>query len=208
LIVPAATGLALIAAGFHRHNFSIGAHGEPNSANFAAVLTAVATAGIVFSFNGFQSPVNLAGEARNPARSIPFAVLGSILIATVIYMILQVAYLGAVPPELLARVGWDGIDFRSPFAELALILNLNWLAVLLYADAFASPSGTGITYTASTARMIYGMERNGTCPAYLASFIRLTEFPDRRCGSTSSFPFSFFFSSAAGEPWPQSYPFQ
>src|ERR1700724_249687 len=71
-IVPAATGLALIAAGFHRQNFSIGAHGEPNSANFAAVLTAVATAGIVFSFNGFQSPVNLAGEARNPARSIPF----------------------------------------------------------------------------------------------------------------------------------------
>ena len=31
-------------------------------------------------------------------------------------------------------------------------------------DAFISPSGTGITYTASTARMIYGMERNGTLP--------------------------------------------
>jgi amino acid transporter len=167
LIVPAATGLALIAAGFHRHNFSVGAHGDPNSVNFAAVLTAVATAGIVFSFNGFQSPVNLAGEARNPARSIPLAVLGSILIATVIYIILQLAYLGAVPPELLARVGWDGLDFRSPFAQLALILNLNWLAVLLYADAFASPSGTGITYTASTARMIYGMERNGTLPRVL-----------------------------------------
>jgi amino acid transporter len=29
------------------------------------VLTAVATSGIVFAFNGFQSPVNLAGEARN-----------------------------------------------------------------------------------------------------------------------------------------------
>jgi len=167
LIVPAATGLALIAAGFHRRNFSIGAHGDPSSANFAAVLTAVATAGIVFSFNGFQSPVNLAGEARDPARSLPLAVLGSILIAAVIYLILQVAYLGAVPPELLARVGWEGLDFRSPFAELVLILNLNWLAVLLYADAFVSPSGTGITYTATTARMIYGMERNGTLPRVL-----------------------------------------
>ena len=167
LIVPAATGLALIAAGFHKHNFSIGARGGAGSANFAAVLTAVATAGIVFSFNGFQSPINLAGEARNPARSIPLAVLGSILIATVIYLILQLAYLGAVPPELLAAVGWEGVDFRSPFAELALILNLNWLAVLLYADAFASPSGTAITYTASTARMIYAMERNGTLPRIL-----------------------------------------
>ncbi|WP_043927112.1 amino acid permease, partial [Xanthomonas citri] len=67
---------------------------------------------IVFSFNGFQSPVNLAGEARNPGRSIPFAVLGSIALATVVYVILQVAYIGAVPPDLLAKAGWHGIDFR------------------------------------------------------------------------------------------------
>jgi amino acid transporter len=167
LAVPAATGLALLATGFHAENFSVGAHAQSSSTNFAAVLTAVATAGIVFSFNGFQIPVNLAGEAREPARSVPFAVLGSILLATVIYVILQVAYLGVVPPALLAKAGWHGLDFRSPFAQLALIVNLNWLAVLLYADAFVSPSGTGITYTASTARMIYGMERNGTLPAVL-----------------------------------------
>jgi amino acid transporter len=165
LVVPAATGLALIASGFHAQNFHVGVHGEAHALDFAAVLNAVATAGIVFSYNGFQSPVNLAGEARNPARSVPFAVLGSILIATVVYVILQVAYLGTVPPALLARAGWQGIDFRSPFAQLALLVNLNWLAMLLYADAFVSPSGTGITYTATTARMIYGMERNGTMPA-------------------------------------------
>ena len=164
LVVPAATGIALIASGFHAGNFSVGVHGGPHAFNFPAVLTAVATAGIVFSFNGFQSPVNLAGEARNPGRSIPFAILGSIALATVIYVILQVAYLGAVPPAMLAKAGWHGIDFRSPFAELAIIVNLNWLAILLYADAFVSPSGTGITYTATTARMLVGMQRNGTLP--------------------------------------------
>ena len=164
LVVPAATGVTLILSGFHAHNLTVGIHGEAHAVDFAAVLNAVATAGIVFSFNGFQSPVNLAGEARNPARAVPVAVLGSILLAAAVYVLLQVAYLGAVPPELLARAGWHGIDFRSPFAELALLVNLNWLAILLYADAFVSPSGTGITYTASTARMIYGMERNGTLP--------------------------------------------
>ena len=169
LVVPAATGLALIASGFHRENFSVGLHGGAHVTDFAAVLTAVATAGIVFSFNGFQSPVNLAGEARNPGRSIPMAVLGSIALATVVYLILQVAYIGAVPPELLAKAGWHGIDFRSPFAELAIIVNLHWLAMLLYVDAFVSPSGTGITYTATTARMIYGMEKNGTLPSVLGS---------------------------------------
>lgn len=169
LVVPAATGLALIASGFHTGNFSVGVNGEAHAIDFAAVLTAVATAGIVFSYNGFQSPVNLAGEARNPGKSIPFAVLGSIALATIVYVILQVAYLGTVPPEMLAKVGWNGIDFRSPFAELAIIVNLHWLAMLLYADAFISPSGTGITYTATTARMIYGMERNGTLPKILGT---------------------------------------
>ncbi|MGA9333106.1 MAG: APC family permease [Rudaea sp.] len=169
LIVPAATGFALIAAGFHAQNFSFGVDGKSHVTDFAAILTAVATAGIVFSYNGFQSPVNLAGEARNPGRSIPFAILGSIALATVVYLILQVAYIGAVPPDLLARVGWHGIDFRSPFAELAIIVNLQWLAMLLYLDAFISPSGTGMTYTATTARMIYGMERNGTLPKILGT---------------------------------------
>ncbi len=164
LVVPALTGVALIASGFHTENFQVGIAGSAHTIDFAAVLTAVATAGIVFSFNGFQSPVNLAGEARDPERSIPFAIFGAIALATVVYLILQVAYLGAVPPDLLAKAGWKGIDFRSPFAELALLVNLNWLAMLLYADAFISPSGTGITYTATTARMIYGMQKNGTMP--------------------------------------------
>jgi amino acid transporter len=167
LIVPAATGLLLIASGFHHENFSVGVNGDAHAIDFPAILTAVTTAGIVFSFNGFQSPVNLAGDARNPGRSIPFAVIGSIALATIIYVILQLAYIGAVPRDLLAKAGWHGLDFSSPFADLAVILGLQWLAVLLFADAVISPSGTGITYTATTARMLYGMERNGTLPKVL-----------------------------------------
>jgi amino acid transporter len=164
LIVPAATGLLLIASGFHRENFSVGVNGGTHAIDFPAILTAVTTAGIVFSFNGFQSPVNLAGDARHPGRSIPFAVIGSITLATIIYVILQLAYIGALPHDMLAKAGWHGLDFSSPFADLAIILGLQWLAVLLFADAVISPSGTGITYTATTARMLYGMQRNGTLP--------------------------------------------
>jgi len=167
LVVPAATAIALIATEFHPGNFSIGAQGGTHAFSLSAVLTAVAISGIVFSFNGFQSPVNLAGEARNPGRSVPFGVLGSIALATVVYLLLQVGFLGAVDPALIAEKGWAALSYSSPFAQLALAINLNWLALLLYADAFVSPSGTGITYTATTARMIYGMERNGTLPKVL-----------------------------------------
>jgi amino acid transporter len=166
LIVPAASAIALMLSGFHRENFRIGVHGGPQIGDLASILTAVATSGIVFSYNGFQSPVNLAGEARNPGRSIPLAIFGSIALSTVVYLMLQVAFLGAVAPEHLHE-GWAALEYSSPFAQLALALNLNWLAILLYADAFVSPSGTGTTYTATTARMIYAMERSHTLPRIL-----------------------------------------
>jgi amino acid transporter len=166
LIVPAATAIALMCTGFHWENFRVGIHGGRHVGNAAAILTAVATSGIIFSYNGFQSPVNLAGEARNPGRSVPFAIFGSIALSTVVYLMLQVAFLGAVAPEHL-REGWAALEYSSPFAQLALALNLNWLALLLYADAFVSPSGTGTTYTATTARMIYAMQRSGTAPEVL-----------------------------------------
>jgi amino acid transporter len=165
LIVPTATAVALMSAGFHWENFHIGIHGGTHVANVAAILTAVATSGIVFSYNGFQSPVNLAGEARTPGRSVPIAIFGSIFLSTIVYLLLQVAFLGAVGPEHLGE-GWAALEYSSPFAQLALALNLNWLAILLYADAFVSPSGTGTTYTATTARMIYAMERSGTIPRF------------------------------------------
>jgi amino acid transporter len=166
LIVPAATAVALVIGGFHWENFRVGVHGGRHVGNLAAILTAVATSGIVFSYNGFQSPVNLAGEAHRPGRSVPFAIFGSIALSTVVYLMLQVAFLGSVAPEHLGE-GWAALEYSSPFAQLALALNLNWLAILLYADAFVSPSGTGSTYTATTARMIYAMERNGTVPQVL-----------------------------------------
>ena len=166
LIVPAGTAIALMSTRFHAGNFRLGVHGGAHELNLASILTAVATSGIVFSYNGFQSPVNLAGEARDPGRSIPFAIFASIALSTIVYLMLQVAFLGAVSPDVLGG-GWAALDYSSPFAQLALALNLNWLALLLYADAYVSPSGTGTTYTATTARMIYAMERNGTAPRIL-----------------------------------------
>ncbi len=56
LAVPAATGVALIASGFHSENFSVGVHGDAQVLDLAAVLTAVATAGIVFQFQRFPEP--------------------------------------------------------------------------------------------------------------------------------------------------------
>ncbi len=161
LIIPALTAIGLMATGFHGQNFGHYGGFAPNG--WSAVLTAIATSGVIFAFNGFQSPVNLAGEARHPNRSIPVAVIGSILLSGIIYLLLQVAFIGSLRPEMLVH-GWSGINLKSPFADLAVAWSLNWLALVLFADAFVSPSGTGMTYTATTSRMVFGMTENGWFP--------------------------------------------
>lgn len=163
VVVPVMTAGALMLAHFDTGNVSDNGGFAPNG--WSAVFSAVAVAGIVWAFNGFQSPLNMAAEARNPGKSMPKAVIGSILIALVIYIALQVAFLMAVPAADLAEGGgWSGLGFDSPLADLSMAWGLNWLAILLYADAFVSPSGTGMIYAATTSRMIHGVQENGHLP--------------------------------------------
>jgi amino acid transporter len=87
LLIPAATVAILMSLSFHPANF----HRQLASVDPAGMLTAVSTAGIVFSFLGFRLAINLGGETRNPSKYIPIAVIGSVLIATLIYVALEVA---------------------------------------------------------------------------------------------------------------------
>jgi amino acid transporter len=143
---------------------------------FSGVLTAVSTAGVIFSFQGFQSAINLSGEAKNPKRNVPLAILFSLLGATVLYIILQYVFVGAVSSQAISQ-GWRNLNMSSPYVHLALSLQLNWLVLLLYLDAVVSPSGTAITYTATTSRMLYAMRGNGYMPAFLGKLHRRYRIP-------------------------------
>ena len=61
------------------------------------ILAAVSTGGIIFALLGFEQADQLAGESANPKRDIPRAVIGSISIGIVIYVLLQIVFLAALP---------------------------------------------------------------------------------------------------------------
>ena len=104
-----------------------------------AIFTAIATGGVVFSFLGFRQGVELAGETDNPRRNVPIAVIGSVLITGLIYVLLQIAFIAAVEPSALSK-GWAGVSGQlensaGPLASIATTIGLGWLATLLYIDA-------------------------------------------------------------------------
>jgi amino acid transporter len=159
--------IAFLVTAFHGSNF--------HSQGFApkgihGIFSAIATGGVVFSYLGFRQGIELAGETDNPRRNVPIAVIGSVLITGVIYVLLQVAFIGALKPSLISH-GWADLSFQNdfgPLAAIATLLGLGWLAVLLYIDAIVSPGDTGLIYTTITSRISYAMARNGNAPRALA----------------------------------------
>jgi amino acid transporter len=175
-LVPTVTVVALMASGFHGGNVT--GHGGFAPYGYSAPLTAIATAGVIYAYTGFQGPVDLAGEARNPRRDIPRAVLSALLLSMLVYLALQAAFITALPPGSLGG-GWHGINFSSPFAQLATSLNLSWLSWTLYADAIASPAGSALVFTAETSREAYALGKNGLLPGGITRVHRGTGVPRR-----------------------------
>jgi amino acid transporter len=128
----------------------------------AGVQAAISTGGIIFAYLGLTPIVSVASEVRNPQRTIPFALILSITLSTVIYVMLQLSFLGSIPAEHLAD-GWSGIatQYSLPYRDIAIALGLGWLAWMVIADAIVSPSGTGNIYMNATPRVLYGWARSG-----------------------------------------------
>ncbi len=164
-VVPLITVIALFASGFHESNFSD--HGGFAPYGWAPGLSAIATAGIIYAYTGFQGPIDMSGEARDARRDVPRAVLTSLAASAVIYILLQLVFLGAVPGTDLIH-GWHGVNFSSPYAQLAVAVNLTWLSWILYADAIASPAGSALSFTATTGRESFAMSKNGFLPPAFA----------------------------------------
>lgn len=175
IIVPVLTIILLIAAGFDSSNVSTGGGIAPYGGG--AMLTALIGAGLIYSFGGIQTPAILAGEARRPRRDVPLGTFLGFAAAFVVYIFLQISFIGAVPNALLAKAGWHGLNFDSPFAQLAALINMGWLAQLLLVDAVVSPSGSLLLGVGTAARTTYGLAQNHTLPKWASKVHAISGIP-------------------------------
>jgi amino acid transporter len=167
---------------WHSGNFTAGGAGFMPG-GIKALFGALPAAGIIFAYSGFEQCDQLAGEIKNPGRNLPRAIIISVLIGTAIYCLLQVAFIVALPPALLgSHGGLIGMTCPNtgtcnpsisqlnagPFAAVAVLAGVGWLAHILRIDAFISPSGTGLIYTTGTSRVSYGLARNRYYPQIFA----------------------------------------
>jgi amino acid transporter len=167
IAVPLLVILVLSLSNFHASNFTAADGFSPDGLH--GILAAISTSGIIFSYLGFEQADQLAGEAKNPKKDLPMAIIGAMTIGILIYVGLQVAFTLALPSSAIGNT-WDqegkGLYtlFTGPFAEVATLVSIGWLAWIVYADAVISPAGTGLIYTTGSSRVSYGLSRNGYVP--------------------------------------------
>jgi amino acid transporter len=187
IAIPVLTIIILIGGHFHSGNFSAGGGFFVHPGPIKAILLTL-PAGIVFSLLGFEQAVQLAGEAENPQRDLAKAVIVSVIIGVIVYILIQIAFIGALNPGLLQRAGgWTGLGTsklpgalalqKGPFFAIAAMAGVGWLAKILRVDAIVSPGGTGLTYTTSSSRLSYGLARNKFLPAVFARVDQRTKVP-------------------------------
>ena len=164
LLIPFSAIFILLKGQFAWHNFT--AYGGMVPYGLKGIVHSLPTAGIIFSFIGYSPAIQLAAEARNPNKAIPYAIMIAIGICIFLYMAIEFAFIGAVPSNSLLQ-GWNALHFAGdagPVAGIVMALGLFWFVKLLYLDAVVSPIGTAYIYTASTSRINYAMSQNGYMP--------------------------------------------
>ncbi|NQX89305.1 MAG: APC family permease [Halioglobus sp.] len=166
IIIPVLLAACLIDLEFNPGNFT--EYGGFMPMGWSGVFAAVASGGIVFSFIGFRHAIDMAGETSNPQRTIPMAIIFSILLCIAIYSVLQLAFIGALSHEQLAE-GWSHIKLGNklgPLASLVVALGITWITLTLYAGVFIGPVGAALVSTGSGGRLVLAMAENDLFPDF------------------------------------------
>ncbi len=181
LVIPTLTFILLFSL-FHASNFT--AYGGFFATKLPSVFLAIPTAGIVFSYLGFRQALEFGGEAKNPQKDIPRALIFSVIIAIVLYFFLQLAFTGGITLTGTGASVWSGLfssaystgPFYVVFHE-ATIAGFGAWAVILLIDGVISPSGTGWVYLGTSTRVLYGLSTDGYYPKKLMEVNKKSGIP-------------------------------
>ncbi len=130
------------------------------------IFAAISIGGVVFSYNGFKQAAEMAGEAKNPSFSVPFAIVGSVVLCMGIFIILQSSFLCSLSTDQLKN-GWESltlINNDSPFVSILSERGKKWVIPILYFGATIAPMAAGLVYCTGAARSLSGIAANGYAP--------------------------------------------
>lgn len=151
---------------------------------------------IFFAYIGFDAVSTAAQETRNPQRNVPIGILGSLLVATVLYIVVALVLTGVVKYSLL--------NVPDPIAVAVNFMGekLYWLRPLIKIGAIAGLTSVILVLLFGQTRIFYTMARDKMLPgrfAVLHPVYRTPIFTTILTGIAASFFAGIFPLSVLGE---------
>jgi basic amino acid/polyamine antiporter, APA family len=133
-------------------------------------------AGVVFfAYIGFDAVSTAAQEARNPQKDMPFGILGSLIVCTVLYIFVAGLLTGIKP--------YATLNVAAPVADGAAAIGVRWGVLLIDLGAIAGLASVMLVMLLGQSRVLYTMSRDGLlwewvgklhprfCTPYLTSIV-------------------------------------
>jgi amino acid transporter len=161
LLAVAAVGLAWLEPAA----FPFTATPLPDYASFgtAALL-------VIYAFVGWESAVVPAGEARNPARDMPRALILAMAVVTALYVLVQAVALAVLP---------DLAESERALVDVGAALFGPFGALLLTAAVVVSVGGNLAGSMVTAPRLTYALARDGSLPAWFGEVHPVARTPAR-----------------------------
>jgi APA family basic amino acid/polyamine antiporter len=167
LVILAVAGLLLVIAAGAPHIKNVDFYLEMPS-GFSGVFTAAAL--IFFAFLGFENVGNIAEEVKNPKRNLPLALIISVIVSTILYILVAVIAVSVIPWQQLSASA-------SPLSEVMKALmgtKAGWIMAIMALGATAS---TVIGLLIATSRMLYGMVEEHSLPSFFLMLTKKNKMP-------------------------------
>lgn len=143
--------------------------GRGSGPGYTQVLQGAALA--FFAFVGFEDMVNVAEEVRDPKRTMPRALLTSVAVAVVVYVVVVFSATRVVLPAALSESD----------APLLTVMETAWPTfplTLFSIIALFAVANTGLANFVTSSRLIFGMSEQKLLPRWLGHIHPKTRSPD------------------------------
>jgi APA family basic amino acid/polyamine antiporter len=124
---------------------------------------------VFFAYLGFDAVSSSAAEVKNPKRNMPIGIIGTLLVATILYM--------AVSVVLTGMVKYTHLDVANPVAFAMQVAHQDWAAGVISIGALIGMFTMMVTMIYSSSRLVYSIGRDGLLPTFLNKITEKHKIP-------------------------------
>jgi len=124
---------------------------------------------IFFAYIGFDAISTAAEETKNPQRDLPIAIMGTLFICTLLYVLVALVLTGVIPFNL--------IDTQAPLAHAMRAIGKDWYAGLISVGALCALTSVLLIYQLGTTRILFAMSRDAFIPKSLVAIHKTYKTP-------------------------------